>query len=88
MRKPPTGEPYAGKPHVRFGGRGGLRPFPTPISEGKLQNRDIPDAVFHLETTRQSNTLAVTPALSRGPIALSAREVVVKVPPIGIVALD
>ena len=22
MRKPPTGEPYAGKPHVRFGGRG------------------------------------------------------------------
>ena len=31
MRKPPTGEPYAGKPHVRFGGRGGLRPFPTPI---------------------------------------------------------
>src|SRR5690606_5444118 len=21
--KPPTGEPYAGKPHVRFGGRGG-----------------------------------------------------------------
>jgi len=22
-RKPPTGEPYAGKPHVRFGGRGG-----------------------------------------------------------------
>ena len=31
MRKPPTGEPYAGKPHVRFGGRGGLETFPTPI---------------------------------------------------------
>ena len=31
MRKPPTGEPYAGKPHVRFGGRGGRQPFPTPI---------------------------------------------------------
>jgi len=31
MRKPPTGEPYAGKPHVRFGGRGGPKPFPTPI---------------------------------------------------------
>jgi hypothetical protein len=30
MRKLPTGEPYAGKPHVRFGGRGG-QPFPTPI---------------------------------------------------------
>ena len=26
MRKPPTGEPYAGKPHVRFGGRGGTTP--------------------------------------------------------------
>ncbi len=32
MRNPPTGEPYAGKPHVRFGGRGGPRPFPTPIA--------------------------------------------------------
>src|SRR5712691_12785130 len=31
MRKPPTGEPYAGKPPVRFGGRGGVTPFPTPI---------------------------------------------------------
>ena len=31
MRKPPTGEPYAGKPPVRFGGRGGPKPFPTPI---------------------------------------------------------
>jgi hypothetical protein len=33
MRKPPTGEPYAGKPPVRFGGRGGPSPFPTPIFE-------------------------------------------------------
>jgi hypothetical protein len=32
MRKPPTGEPYAGKPPVRFGGRGGPKPFPTPIA--------------------------------------------------------
>ena len=31
MRKLPTGEPYAGKPPVRFGGRGGVTPFPTPI---------------------------------------------------------
>ena len=30
MRKPLTGEPYAGKPHVRFGGRGGFA-FPTPM---------------------------------------------------------
>ena len=26
MWKPLTGEPYAGKPHVRFGGRGGTEP--------------------------------------------------------------
>src|ERR1700680_83762 len=26
MRKPATGEPYAGKPPVRFGGRGGPKP--------------------------------------------------------------
>jgi len=32
MRKPATGEPYAGEPHVRFGGRGGQKAFPTPIS--------------------------------------------------------
>ncbi len=32
MKKLPTGEPYAGKPHVRFGGRGGRKAFSTPIS--------------------------------------------------------
>lgn len=31
MRKLPTGEPYAGKPPVRFGGRGERKLFPTPI---------------------------------------------------------
>src|ERR1700743_604369 len=28
MRKPPTGEPYAGKPPVRFGGRGRPQTLP------------------------------------------------------------
>jgi hypothetical protein len=32
MKKPPTGEPYAGKPPVRFGGRGRREPIPTPIA--------------------------------------------------------
>ena len=32
MRKPPTGEPCAGKPHARFGGRGG-EAVPTPIAK-------------------------------------------------------
>ena len=31
MMKPPTGEPCAGEPHARFGGRGGRESFPTPI---------------------------------------------------------
>jgi len=31
MRQPPTGEPCAGEPHARFGGRGRRKPFPTPI---------------------------------------------------------
>jgi len=30
MRKLPTGEPCAGKPHARFGGRGRRKPFPDP----------------------------------------------------------
>ena len=33
MRKPPTGEPCAGEPHARFGGRGRREPFPTPIGD-------------------------------------------------------
>jgi len=33
MKKPPTGEPYAGKPPVRFGGRGRRKPIPTPITQ-------------------------------------------------------
>jgi len=39
MRKPPTGEPCAGEPHARFGGRGRRKPFPTPI------NRDLKSEV-------------------------------------------
>ena len=36
MQKPPTGEPYAGKPPVRFGGRGG-ESHPDPYhDDGKL----------------------------------------------------
>ena len=31
MRKLPAGEPCAGEPHARFGGRGRRKPFPTPI---------------------------------------------------------
>ena len=36
MRKPPTGEPCAGEPHARFGGRGGATlpdPYHPKISQ-------------------------------------------------------
>ena len=33
MRKPLTGEPCAGEPHARFGGRGEWELFPTPIKK-------------------------------------------------------
>ena len=36
MRKPPTGEPCAGEPHARFGGRGRRKLFPTPIARETL----------------------------------------------------
>jgi hypothetical protein len=44
MLKPPTGEPCAGEPHARFGGRGGRRPFPTPICRsGPCPRHGTPD---------------------------------------------
>jgi len=39
MRKLPTGEPYAGKPPVRFGGRGG-ESLPYPIGHPTLVYND------------------------------------------------
>ncbi len=42
MRKPPTGEPYAGKPHVRFGGRGGVT-LPDPYQQASME-REIVEA--------------------------------------------
>jgi hypothetical protein len=39
MRKPTTGEPYAGEPHVRFGGRGGESlsyPYQSPGTRGQV----------------------------------------------------
>jgi hypothetical protein len=47
MKKPPTGEPYAGKPHVRFGGRGGRRPFPTPINSTIRRSRNTSSCQRH-----------------------------------------
>jgi hypothetical protein len=42
MRKPPTGEPCAGEPHARFGGRGGATPS-RPLSwlAGRVSRRGL-----------------------------------------------
>ncbi len=55
MRKPPTGEPCAGEPHARFGGRGRRKPFPTPIVELS--------ADFFIEFPRQDMSMRITIAL-------------------------
>ena len=41
MRKPLTGEPCAGEPHARFGGRGGRASFSTPIKHPSFPPRSV-----------------------------------------------
>jgi len=49
MRNPPTGEPCAGEPHARFGGRGGAT-LPDPYHMEKLpvikRNQIIADTTW------------------------------------------
>jgi hypothetical protein len=71
MKKPPTGEPYAGKPPVRFGGRGGeSHPDPYPLSE-LVDRRNAAVALFLLShkvaNNRDENQLV-------GEAHFSARE--------------
>ena len=48
MRKPPTGEPCAGKPPARFGGRGGREPFPTPmLCRSTWDGQEPAEALIH-----------------------------------------
>jgi len=54
MWKPTTGEPYAGEPHVRFGGRGGATPLPDPYRNCVMLNahiRQLRDEVLDLVAT-------------------------------------
>ena len=48
MKKPPTGEPYAGKPPVRFGGRGRSKPTPTPITMTLTPHEFIRPFLIHV----------------------------------------
>jgi len=53
MRKPPTGEPYAGEPPVRFGGRGGAS-LPDPYQAaynsnwGTTSDTDVDAYMIHI----------------------------------------
>ena len=49
MWKPLTGEPYAGKPHVRFGGRGGAEPS-LPLSSLAFNNCSFSTIHYQLST--------------------------------------
>ena len=51
MLKPPTGEPCAGEPHARFGGRGESILFPTPIIPPALL---VVADLMHLDLTFQT----------------------------------
>jgi hypothetical protein len=50
MRKLPTGEPHAGKPLVRFGGRGELKLFPTPIDMPTVYSNPVGTFLFSLSS--------------------------------------
>ena len=88
MRKPPTGEPYAGKPHVRFGGRGG-ESLPDPYLSGHFRHGGNPilrscfaNAVAERDAAENEK---LTKASSRGRIdgavaAKSSQRAVVIIP--------
>ena len=63
MRKPPTGEPCAGEPHARFGGRGRREPFPTPImsKEAKLRFTRAKHVLSNVEGAPSMSGLPRTP---------------------------
>src|SRR5215467_9939543 len=60
MRQPPTGEPCAGEPHARFGGRGReSRSRPLSQSEGLCLMIEVPPALFSQEPDyRQGGTMS------------------------------
>jgi hypothetical protein len=64
MKKPPTGEPYAGKPPVRFGGRGRRKPIPTPIRRHCGLHLSL-DSGFALRAPRNDVTGRTPPYRSR-----------------------
>src|SRR5690625_3563762 len=68
MRKPPTGEPYAGKPHVRFGGRGG-ESLPDPYSSARKQRTSWPSFIFRScgSEVRQDSSTALQRSAKRHP---------------------
>jgi betaine-aldehyde dehydrogenase len=57
MRKPPTGEPYAGKPPVRFGRRGG-ESLPDPYRRANATTYGLAAGVFTRDLARAHRVVA------------------------------
>jgi hypothetical protein len=71
MRKPLTGEPYAGELHVRFGGRGGVSlPYPyqqpghSMLTQAALAHWGVQQAFAGLPEGRQAISEVVGASLA------------------------
>ena len=54
--RPPTGEPDAGDPQVRFGGRGRRKPLPTPINDDDAGWEPLDDPTAFVVAKRHPRT--------------------------------
>ena len=76
MWKPLTGEPYAGKPHVRFGGRGGAEPS-LPLFRALRKGCFEEMLCEHLQCRLESRRADTTPPIflfpSTSPSRLESR---------------
>ena len=73
MRKLPTGEPCAGEPHARFGGRGRRKPFPDPYQFAcvKLIVRRLNELAIHFRENKPSiDNLRLQLVIVRRPVPL------------------
>jgi len=73
MRKPPTGEPCAGEPHARFGGRGERKLFPTPIADDARNNQKLLQALTGVPEDKRGARFVCVLALC-APAALKGGE--------------
>ena len=66
MRKPTTGEPYAGEPHVRFGGRGG-ESLSYPYQTWDTTSRLVVESAIACHTGKQQRIFSILAAPGENP---------------------